>query len=375
MVYLDANATEPLRPEAMRAMQSAWESVGNPSSVHGPGRAARRVLEDAREHLAVRFGARPQDIVFTSGGTEANALALHNTNGRPCLIGATEHEAVRESATGADVLPVDEVGRADLHVLGAWLASHPGAVVCLMLANNETGTIQPIAAAAELCRRHGAWLHVDAVQAAGRLAFTLAVLGATSLAISSHKLGGPTGTGALLLSPESTQLAPLFAGGGQERGRRGGTQPVALIAGFAAAAHAARPEHTERLSRLRDRAEQAAIAAGAVVCGAAGDRLPNTTCLALPGVRADTQVMALDLAGIAVSAGAACSSGKIAHSHVLQAMGLGDLAGEAIRVSIPWNGTDADIERFIKAYNEMAQRVVKPPLPATEWRTKASTLL
>ena len=237
MVYLDANATEPLRPEARAAMLAALDVTGNPSSVHGAGRAARRILEDARETLAARFGALAQDLVFTSGGTEADALAIHALGaGRRVIIGATEHDAVRAAAPGALSLPVDRDGVADLDALAAWLADGPPALVCLMLANNETGTIQPIAEAAELCRRHGALLHVDAVQAAGRIDVRLSALGAHSMAISSHKLGGPQGAGALLLAPEVVAIAPLIAGGGQERGRRGGTPPLPAIAGFAAAA-------------------------------------------------------------------------------------------------------------------------------------------
>jgi cysteine desulfurase len=355
-IYLDANATEPLRPEAHAAMLAAATVTGNPSSVHGAGRAARRILEDSRELLAARFGGRPSDLVFTSGGTEADALAIHALGaGRRLIVGATEHDAVRSAAAGALTLPVDGRGVADLSALAAWLDAGPAALVCLMLANNETGTIQPIAEAAATCRRYGALLHVDAVQAAGRVAIGLASLGAHSLAVSSHKLGGPPGAGALLLAPEVAAIAPLIAGGGQERGRRGGTPALPAIAGFAAAA-AATPLRSE-LAPLRDAIEAAATAHGAVVCGAGAPRLANTTCVALPGVRADAQVIALDLAGLAVSAGAACSSGKVTASHVLAAMGLGLLAGEAIRVSLPWNATGAHVDAFAAAYPRMAERL------------------
>ncbi len=357
-VYLDANATEPLRPDARVAIAAALDVTGNPSSVHGAGRAARRIMEDSREALAARFGARPADLVFTSGGTEADALAIHALgSGRRLIIGATEHDAVCAAAPGAAVLPVDHNGTADLDALASLLAGGPPALVCLMLANNETGAIQPVADAARLCDRYGARLHVDAVQAAGRMATDLRVLGADSMAISSHKLGGPAGAGALMLASAVSSIAPLIAGGGQERGRRGGTPPVAVIAGFAAAAEAS--GDADVLAPLRDAAERAAVARGAVVCGGAAPRLPNTTSLALPGVRADAQVIALDLAGVAVSAGAACSSGKVAVSHVLQAMGLGPLAGEAIRVSLPWNATMADVEAFAVAYSRMAVRLAR----------------
>ncbi len=353
-VYLDANATEPLRPEAEVALLSALSCVGNPASVHAAGRDARRILESARDTLAKRFGARPEGAVFTSGGTEANAMAVHGLGeGRALMIGATEHDAVRAAAPHAAVLPVDRAGQADLNALDAWLAQNRGALVCLMLANNETGTIQPVAQAVELCRRHGALIHVDAVQAAGRMEVSLSALGATSLAISSHKLGGPPGVGALLLAREAEAIAPLIKGGGQERGRRGGTPAVAMIAGFAAAAKVARP--APGLGGLRERVEDIARRAGAVICGG-GKRLINTSCLALAGRRADAQVMAMDLAGVAISAGAACSSGRVGTSHVLDAMGLGSLAGEAIRVSLPWNVQPEDIDHFASAYLEMAGR-------------------
>jgi cysteine desulfurase len=358
MTYLDANATEPLRPAAQAAVIAAFAVTGNPSSVHAAGRAARRLLEDARESLAARFGGRPAELVFTSGGTEADALAIHALGrDRRLIVGATEHDAVRAAAAGAAVLPVDEQGVADLDALARLLKGEK-ALVCLMLANNETGTLQPVAEATALCHAAGALLHVDAVQAAGRIALDVAALGADSLALSSHKLGGPAGAGALLLSPAAAvRMRPLIAGGGQERGRRGGTPPLPAIAGFAAAAGAA--TNAAALAPLRDAAERGALAAGAVVVGAAAPRLPNTTCLALPGVRAETQVIALDLAGIAVSAGAACSSGKVSRSHVLDAMGLGQLAGEAIRVSLPWNATEADVQAFAAAYQSMATRLVR----------------
>jgi len=327
-------------------MLEALDLTGNPSSVHAAGRSARRLLEAARAKVAACLDAMPADLVFTSGGTEASSLAIHGLGaGRRIIIGATEHDAVRAAAPGATILPVLASGQADLAALDTLLRQGP-ALLCLMLANNETGVLHPVAEAAMLCRAHGALLHVDAVQAAGRLTFTCASLGAHSIALSAHKLGGPPGAGALVLAP-GLALAAQIAGGGQERGRRGGTPALPAIAGFAAAFQAA--PGSVWLGSLRDRAEQIAVQAGAVVCGA-GERLPNTTCLALPGVRADTQVIALDLAGIAVSAGAACSSGKVARSHVLEAMGLHDLAGCAIRVSLPWNTTQADIAAFGAAY-------------------------
>jgi len=352
MLYLDANATEPLRPEARDAMLAAADTLGNPSSVHGAGRAARKILEDARESLAARFGVQPGNLIFTSGGTEADALAIHALGARRrIIVGATEHDAVRTAAPDAVILPVDRNGIADLAALASMLAGQPPALVCLMGANNETGTIQPISEAAALCRQHGALLHVDAVQVAGRTPTRLAE--AHSMAISSHKLGGPAGAGALLLAAEIASIAPLIRGGGQERGRRGGTPALPAIAGFASAV-AAEPRDQ---SSLRDAMEAAAVVCGAIVCGAGAPRLHNTTCLALPGVRADAQVIALDLEGMAVSAGAACSSGKVTASHVLTAMGLGPLAGQAIRVSLPWNATAEAVPAFTVAYKRMADRL------------------
>lgn len=353
MIYLDANATEPVRPAALAAALAAMRLGGNPASVHGAGRAARRVLEDAREALARRFGGMAQGLVFTSGGTEANALAIAGLRaGRRVIIGATEHDAVRAAAPDAAILPVDRDGMPDLDRLDAMLGEG-AALVCLMLANNETGAVLPVARAAALCRSAGALLHVDAVQAAGRMAVDLAGLGAHSLAISGHKLGGVPGAGALLLAP-GVEIAAMQRGGGQERGRRGGTQALPAIAAMAAAAG----EPVADLAALRDAMAAAAVAAGARWIGAGAPMLCNTACLALPSVAAQTQVIAMDLAGIAVSAGAACSSGKVARSHVLEAMGLGALAGEAIRVSLPWNAKEADVAAFSAAYAAMAARLV-----------------
>ena len=363
MYYLDANATQALRPVARAAILAALDVTGNPSSVHQAGRAARRIMEDAREDIARRFGGRAESLIFTSGGTEADAAAIHAlSHDRRLIVSAVEHDAIRAAAPQAVTLPVHPTGVADLDALAQLLGDGVPSLVCLMLANNETGVVQPVQAAAALCRAHGAVLHVDGVQAAGRMPVDLSALGAHSLALSSHKLGGPAGIGGLLLAEGAPFASALISGGGQERGRRGGTPPIALIAGFAAAAKASATDDLEQIARLRDRAEAAAVACGAVVCGTA-NRLPNTTCLALPGVRADHQVIALDLEKIAVSAGAACSSGKVAVSHVLLAMGLGALAEQAIRVSLPWNATQADVEAFAAAYPHIADRLREPLVP------------
>jgi cysteine desulfurase len=354
MIYFDANASEIIRPEARAAAVSALEVTGNPSSIHGPGRAARAVLERARGAVASRFGVPAEQVVFTSGGTEANALAIATlSEGRRVAVGATEHEAVRAAAPDAHVLPVTPDGAIRLEALEAWLRQGGPALLCLMLANNETGVLHPIEQAAELCRAHGALLHVDAVQAAGRLSVSLPALGADSAAISGHKMGGPKGAGALLLAP-GVAVRAMVSGGGQERGRRGGTQDLAAIAGLGAAAETA--YDAARLAALRNRLERAAVAAGAVVCGA-GPRLPNTSCLALPGAAAQTQVIMLDLAGFAVSAGAACSSGKVTRSAVLDAMGLTAQADCAVRVSLPWNAAAADLDAFVVAYAATAARL------------------
>lgn len=345
---LDANATEPLRPEAREALLRALETGGNPSSVHGGGRAARRILEEARRAVAARFGG---EVVFTSGGTEANALALHALlPGRRVLLGATEHAAVRAAAPqGASVLPVHRDGTLDLAALEAALRGGPPALVCAMAANNETGVLHPLPEIGALCRAHGALMHVDAVQAA-RLSGELP---GDTLALSGHKLGGPPGAGALVLRG-GLALTPLIPGGGQEQGRRGGTEALPAIAGLAAALLA--PYDAAGLAALRD-AVEAALGEGATIAGSGAPRLPNTVLAVLPGVAAETVVIALDLAGVRVSAGAACSSGKVARSHVLEAMGFGEDAGSGIRLSLPWNAPDDAPERFRRAWEGVRARL------------------
>ncbi|WP_041249789.1 cysteine desulfurase family protein [Gluconacetobacter diazotrophicus] len=379
--YFDANASEPARPAALDAMARAAAITGNPSSVHRAGRQARAILESARERLAALFGARADNCVLTSGGTEANLLAIAGLGGgRRILASAVEHDAVRAAVpAGADLIPVDGQGVARLEVLEQWLveADGPPPLVCLMLANNEVGTIQPVAEAVRICHAHGALLHVDAVQAAGRIPIDLGALGCRQQAVSGHKFGGVKGAGALLLAGEATRaLPPMMAGGGQEHGRRGGTPALPAIAAMAEAAGDAvaalagggdgRADPTT-LARWRDAIDAAARAAGAVVCGGDAPRLPNTTSLALPGRAAQIQLIALDLAGFGVSAGSACSSGKVARSHVLQAMGHGSLAGEAIRVSLPWTVREDDVTRFIAAWRAMAARL---PARARSERTE-----
>jgi cysteine desulfurase len=361
-VYMDYNASVPVRPEAAAAASAALGLGGNPSSVHGFGRAARRLMEDAREQVASSIGAEPSEIVFTSGATEANNLALAGSRPRRRLISAIEHDSL-SAAAEAEPIPVTAAGVVDLAALEALLAaeSRP-ALVSLMLANNETGVLQPVAEAAALAHRHGALIHCDAVQALGRLPVDVAALGVDLLSLSAHKLGGPAGVGALYVH-RGLDLAPSLIGGGQERGRRAGTENLAGIAGFGAAAEAAVRTLGDgiRIAGLRDRLEAHIRAARpeALIFGAAAPRLPNTTCVALAGVPAETQVMVLDLAGIAVSAGAACSSGKLRRSKVLAAMGIApEIAASAIRISLGWMSEADDIDRFIVAWSRLPDKKI-----------------
>jgi len=364
-VYLDYNATAPVRPEAAAAVAVALSLTGNPSSVHRFGRAARKCVEDARDAVAALIGAVPADIVFTGSGTEANALALYGAGRKRILVSAIEHESVLAAAAAADPhsprIPVSRDGVADLAALDRLLGDDArDTFVSLMLANNETGVIQPVAEAARLAQTKGALVHCDAIQAAGKIAVDVRALGVDLLSLSAHKLGGPQGAGALFVSPR-VALAGQLRGGGQERGRRAGTENVPGIAGFGAAASAARRDLLifGRLALIRDRIEADVLAASnaARIAGAGAPRLPNTSCIALPGLSSETQVMALDLAGIAVSAGSACSSGKVRPSHVLSAMGApADEASAAIRVSLGWRSTAADADRFVAAWRKMAAR-------------------
>jgi cysteine desulfurase len=369
--YLDYNATAPLRPEVRAAMLGALDTHGNPSSVHAEGRAARALIESARAKVARLAGAKPENVIFTSGGSEANALALAAQTGEAwhCYISAVEHPSVlaggrfyRESTSR---IPVSGDGVIDLEVLEKELAKHHlggwRPFVSLMAANNETGAIQPVAEAAEIIHEAGGILHTDAVQVAGRLPLNFTALGADMMTLSAHKIGGPKGVGALVLR-EGVPVEPLIKGGGQERRRRAGTENVAGIAGFGVAADlaAAEVERASELAALRDGLEERAIAVepDTVVVSGRVARLPNTSCLTVPGTKAETLVIGLDLAGVAVSAGSACSSGKVEASHVLNAMGLSpELAQGAIRVSLGFGTVSADIERFIGAWSELIKRM------------------
>lgn len=346
-VYLDYNATAPMRPEAKEALLRALEVPANPSSVHAAGRAARDVVERARAEVGALVGVPAGSVTFVSGGTEANALAIQSAKVERIIISAIEHDAVTETAKVSglpvEVLPVDANGVADL----AWLAQAleaPGkALVCLMLANNETGVIQPVAEASALVRAHDGLLHVDAVQAAGKIAVDFSALGADTMALSAHKLGGPQGVGALVAGTRAT-VTRRQHGGGQERGRRAGTENVAGIASFGAAARAAQESlaSTAETAHWRDALAERLKAEGAVVLGEGAQRLPQTLCFAGEGFGSEVQVMNMDLAGVMVSAGSACSSGKVKASRVVEAMGRSDLAPYALRVSGGWASTEED---------------------------------
>jgi cysteine desulfurase len=374
-VYLDWNATTPLRTEARQAMADAWEQSGNPSSVHTEGRKARRLVEDARAAIAAAAGARPQDVVFSSGGTEANALALTPGLRRGAgqkverlLVSAIEHASVlaggRFRAEAIGTINVTGAGLVDLDHLRTQLADGPPALVSVMSANNETGAVQPTADVARIVHQAGGLLHVDAIQAFGKIRFDLSAMEADLVTLSAHKVGGPKGTGAVVLAEDVQGLEPLLRGGGQELGRRAGTENVAGISGFGAAAKAAMAAleaDAARLGGLRNRLEDGLKQTpGMIVFSEGAPRLPNTTLFTVPGLKAETAVIGFDLAGIAVSSGSACSSGKVQPSHVLDAMGLGrELSQGAVRLSLGWSTSEADIELTLKAWRKLANGLLR----------------
>lgn len=360
--YLDWNATAPLRPAAAQAMSAAMAILGNPSSVHAAGRAAKATLDAARDEVARLVGGDSSGVVFVSGGTEANNAVLRASGATAVLASAIEHTSVLDARDDIEILPVREDGMLDLGALRARLArGAERALVSVMLANNETGAIQPVAEIASLAHAAGARVHCDAVQAAGKIPVDMRALGVDYLTLSAHKLGGPAGIGAVVVAP-GAPLDAWLRGGGQERGRRAGTENLIAAAGFGAAVREAVAGLGEmaRVAEIRDRIERELLAAApdALVFGAAGPRLPGTLCISMPGVAAQTQVMAFDLAGVAVSAGAACSSGKIKASHVLAAMGVDpQIAATAIRVSLGWGSVEADAERLITAWRGLSERL------------------
>jgi len=362
-IYCDYNAGAPIRAEAAVAMARAMAQVGNASSVHSFGRRARAQIEDAREKIAAGVRASAENVVFTSGASEALQLAMLSAGAASLIISAVEHDAVFEHATRAlkadRIAPVDHHGVINLEALSQLLADAPKpAFLVLQLANNETGVIQPVAKAAALCREHGAMLLVDAAQAFGRIPVDIADLDATYLVVSSHKLGGPAGVGALILAPGAPFVTTRF-GGGQERGRRPGTENVGAIVGFGVAVEWALRDldaETQRVSALRDRFETG-LPRDAIVFGSDAKRLPNTSNFALPGLAAETAVIAMDIEGVAISSGAACSSGKVRSSRVLAAVGVDPLlAKAALRVSFGHESKESDVVEALNALAKVAAR-------------------
>jgi cysteine desulfurase len=374
-IYLDWNATTPLRPEARSAMLAASELIGNPSSVHAEGREARRLVEDARALLATSVGALPRNVVFTSAGTEANALALspglRGPSGGPVerlLVSAVEHASVLAGGR----FPADRIGQVrvtrsgviDLDDLKALLGDGPPALVSIMAANNETGALQPIAEAAAIVHAAGGLLHVDAIQAFGKIPFDIKAIGADLATFSAHKIGGPKGVGALVAAEGVAGLEPLLRGGGQEMNRRAGTENVAGIAGFGAAVRVALQalsEDAARMASLRDRLENGIRSmAGATVFSDDVKRLPNTVLFTAPGLKAETAVIGFDLEGVAVSSGSACSSGKVQPSHVLSAMGYDPTVAQgAVRLSLGWSTEPDDINRALEAWRKLGNTLLK----------------
>ena len=374
-VYLDWNATTPLRSEARAAMVAAYDLVGNPSSVHAEGREARRLVEEARSTLASAVGALPRNVVFTSAGTEANALALspglRGPSGGPVerlLVSAVEHASVlaggRFPAAKVGHIRVTRAGVVDLDHLKALLKDGPPTLVSIMAANNETGALQPVAEAAGIVHDAGGLLHADAIQALGKIAFNINAVGADLATFSAHKIGGPKGIGALVVAEGVSGVEPLLRGGGQELNRRAGTENVAGIAGFGAAVKAALqalPEDAKRMATLRDRLENGIRAiAGATIFSDNTERLPNTILFTAPGLKAETAVIGFDLEGIAVSSGSACSSGKVQPSHVLSAMGFDPAVAQgAVRLSLGWSTEPDDINRALEAWRKLGNTLLR----------------
>lgn len=355
-VYLDYNATAPVKPAVIITMAEVMSVVGNPSSVHASGRTARQLVSSARREVARLVGAAPEGVIFTSGGTEANNQALGGYRGA-VMVSPIEHPSVLALAGEQPAPAVDGNGIIDLGALERSLESHRPATLAVMLANNETGVIQPIAEVATIAARFGVRLHVDAVQAAGKIPVDLSDLRADTLSLSAHKMGGPQGVGALIIRPGIEPLS-LIKGGAQERRFRAGTENVAGVVGFGKAAELAKDDDdfTECVGTLRDSLEAGVmeLAPHARIVGAGAQRLPTTSCIILPGVAQEVQLMHFDLAGIAVSAGSACSSGKVGPSPVLAAMGIPpEDAACAIRISLGWDSRASDVEHFLETCHSL----------------------
>ena len=365
MIYMDYNATAPVLPAAKKAVMDALDLVGNPSSVHKLGRQAHRLVEDSRNAVMALVGApEGSRIIFTSGGTEANALSLLGCGRTRIIASAVEHPAVRSVNKKVEFIAVDENGVIDLSKLEAALGNDAdNTIVSVMLANNETGIIQPLREITKIAHKAGALVHSDVVQAAGKIEIDFADLGVDYMSISAHKFGGPKGIGALITKAGSP-LKALVSGGGQEKGLRGGTENVSGIAGMAAAAKASLDiikNEADRLAALRNNLEKQIreIEPAARVIGAGAKRLPNTSFIVMPGVLAETQIAGFDLAGICVSAGSACASGKIKQSPVLAAMNVAEDEGaSAIRVSLGHNNTQDDVNGFVAVWDEIRTRAI-----------------
>ena len=359
--YLDHNATSPLREIVKQAMRAAMDVEGNASSGHREGRLARKLLDDSREAVAQAVGVLAPMVVFTSGGTEADNMAIRSAPVERILVSAIEHPAVLEAARVADkpvkFIPVTDQGVVDLDALAAMLVG-PKALVSVMLANNETGVVQPVREIVALAQERGALVHTDAVQAFGKIPVNFGLLGVDMVTIAAHKVGGPPAVGALVVR-DGLPIAPLMLGGGQELRRRAGTENLISIAGFAAVAR----EKNIEFGMLRDELESSLE--GAVIHGRAAPRLPNTTCFSQPGLTAETLLMNFDLEGIAVSSGSACSSGKVGRSHVLDAMGVApELARGAVRISLGWNTRPEHIEHFATVWRKLKARLLPKPAQA-----------
>lgn len=375
-IYFDWNATAPLRPEARAAVAHALDVGGNPSSVHAEGRAARHLVEQARTQVAALVGAQARDVIFTSGATEANMLALTPAlefagEKRPrdrLFVSMVEHASVRcggrFAAEKVEEIAVSTDGIVDLALMKRALNKAERPLVSVMLANNETGVIQPIAEIAECVHGANGLLHVDAVQGPGRIDCDMTRLGADLLSLSAHKIGGPQGAGVLVRRGDLHIADPLIKGGGQERSQRGGTENVAAIAGFGAAAAIRNLWGADavRMAALRDQLEAGLKAAtpDLIIFGARVPRLPNTTLFSVPGLKAETAVVAFDLNGVAVSSGSACSSGKVEASHVLAAMGVAPaFARGAVRVSLGPTTTESEVEQFVGTWIKLVPSLLK----------------
>lgn len=379
-VYLDHNASSPLRPQVKEALVEAMEKAANASSVYEEGRKAKGLIEHARELVAQLVKADSKAVTFTGGGSEANATVLQpnmSVKGKPVLldrlfVSSVEHDSIvkggRFAAEKIEKIPVDTNGLIDL----LWLETRlkelsdisETALVAVMLANNETGVLQPASQVGALVAKHGGYFLCDAVQAPGKISIDINSIGAHFLTLSAHKIGGPQGVGAIVRQSDAYAFQPLIRGGGQEAYGRAGTENIMGIHGFGVAAELAdNDDKSDRLATMRDALEEGLE--GVTIVGNSGPRLPNTSCIAYPGVPAETMLISMDLQGFAISSGSACSSGKVGVSHVLTAMGLDEnIARSALRVSLGWNTEEEHIKEFVKAFNQMT-KALSPKLEDT----------